>query len=61
MQSTLRLMGDTLVYSTLNSIYKKDTHKPPRKYTEIYTSVGGQGRMPWAAINESGKHVSISF
>lgn len=52
------LMGDTLVYSTLNNIYKKDTHKPPRKYTEIYTSVGGQAGTPWAAINEPGKHVS---
>jgi hypothetical protein len=51
-------MGDTLVYSTLNNVYKKDTHKPPRKYTEIYNSVGGQTGTPWESLNEPGKHVS---
>ncbi len=51
-------MGDTLIYSTLNDIYNKDTHKPPRKYTKIYTSVSGQESQPWDALNEPGKHVS---
>ncbi|MFN7116931.1 MAG: tetratricopeptide repeat protein, partial [Saprospiraceae bacterium] len=51
-------LGDTLIYSTLNDIYNKDTHKPPRKYTKIYTSISGQESKPWDALNEPGKHVS---
>lgn len=51
-------LGDTMVYSTLNNIYNKDTHKPPRKYTQVYTSVSGQAGTPWEALNEPGKHIS---
>jgi len=51
-------LSDTLIYSTLQKIYGKDSYKPPRKYTEIYKSVGGQAGKPWEAVNEPGKHVS---
>jgi hypothetical protein len=51
-------LGDTMIYSTLNEIYKKDTHKPPRKYTKLHTSVAGQAGKPWEELNEPGRHVS---
>jgi len=51
--------GDTLYYSTLRNVYKKDTYKPAREYAQIYTSVNGEEGKPLSEqINEPGEHVS---